>query len=243
MNAVQQTFLRVETKPDPGYRPTMIRELPASERPVNRLNSRGALVLSNSELLAAIIQTPIALHTANHLLAKYDGILGLARASTQELLDTDGLGPAKVAQIQAAFELGRRLLIASPQDRTQIRSPADAASMLMVEMMNLAQEHFLVICLNTKSYIIETRTLYVGSLSTTVIRIGEVFEPAIKNHAAAIIIAHNHPSGDPTPSPEDVQITTMITQAGQLLDIQVLDHLIIGYQRYVSLKERGLGFK
>jgi len=242
MQATQQTFLRVETKSDPNYKPTMIRELPPADRPVNRLNYHGPLALSNSELLAAIIQTPIALHTANHLLAKFGGILGLAKASTHELLDIDGLGPARVAQIKAAFELGRRLLTTPPEDRVQVRSPADVANLLMGEMMNLTQEHFLVICLNSKQYVIETRTLYVGSLNTSTIRIGEVFELAIANHSAAIIIAHNHPSGDPTPSPEDVQVTGMIVQAGKLLDIELLDSLVIGHMRYVSLKERGLGF-
>ena len=154
-----------------------------------------------------------------------------------------GIGPAKASQLKAALELGRRLLIASPEDKLQVKTPADAANLVMMEMMTLSQEHFRIICLDSKNYVIESPTLYVGSLNTSVIRVGEIFEPPLKCHAAAIICIHNHPSGDPTPSPEDVAVTELITQAGQLLDIDVLDHLIIGQQRYVSLKERGLGFK
>jgi DNA repair protein RadC len=242
MQATQQTFLRVETKPDPAYKPTMIRELPIEERPVSRLHNRGAHVLSNAELLAAIIQTPVALHTANVLLARFGGLFGLARANTNELLDVDGLGPAKVAQIKAAFELGRRVLVASPVDRQQVRSSADAANLMMMEMMTLEQEHIRLVLLDSKHYVLATPTMYVGSLNTSVIRVGELFREAIRQNCAAVIVVHNHPSGDPTPSPEDVAVTELITQAGHLLDIDVLDHLIIGQQRYVSLKERGLGF-
>jgi DNA repair protein RadC len=243
MSAVQQTFLKVETKPNPGHKPTMIRELPPSERPVNRLNYYGAGSVSNAELLAAIIQTPIALHTANVLLAKYQGLLGLARASIHELMEVQGLGPAKAAQIKAAVELGRRVLITSPRERPQVKSPSDAANLLMLEMMHLEQEHMRLILLDSKNYVIDTVTMYVGSLNTSVIRVGELFREAIKQNCAAVIVVHNHPSGDPTPSPEDVAVTELISQAGKLLDIDVLDHLIIGCQRYVSLKERGLGFK
>jgi len=228
-------------KPPP--RPIMVRELPPPERPVNRLHRYGAGSVSNAELLAAILQTPNALYTANLLLAKHHGLLGLARASTHELLDVDGLGPAKVAQLKAAMELGRRILVASPQDRVQIKSPADAANLMMAEMMHLEQEHMRLILLDSKNYVIDTPTMYVGSLNTSVVRIGELFREAVRQNCAAVIVVHNHPSGDPTPSPEDVAVTELITQAGHILDIDVLDHMIIGQQRYVSLKERGLGFK
>lgn len=243
MKTVQQSFIRMEPPADPDQEPVMIRELPEGERPVNRLHRYGPGALSTSELIAAIIQTPAALHTANRLLAKHHGLLGLARASTHELLEIPGLGPAKAAQLKAAMELGRRVLTTSPQDRLQIKSPADAANLMMLEMAPLEQEHMRLILLDSKNYVIDTPTMYVGNLNTSVIRIGELFREAIKRNCAAVIVVHNHPSGDPTPSPEDVTVTNLIVKAGELLDIQVLDHLIIGQQRYVSLKERGLGFE
>jgi len=224
-------------------RPVAVRELPVSERPVNRLHKYGVGSLSNMEIIAAVIQTPNALHQASALLAQYHGLLGLARAGTRELQDTPGLGPAKSAQLKAAMELGRRILIASPNDRIQVKSPADAANLLMPEMSVLEQEHMRLILLDSKNYVIDTPTMYVGNLNTSIIRVGELFREAIRQNCAAVIVAHNHPSGDPTPSPEDVAVTELITQAGTLLDIDVLDHLVIGQQRYVSLKERGLGFK
>ena len=220
----------------------LVREMPASEQPVNRLQHYGPTSLSSAELVAAVLQTPAALSLAHELLARFNGLLGLARASIHELCSVAGIGPAKASQLKAALELGRRLLIASPKDRHQVKSPADAANLDMTEMMTLNQEHFRVICLDSKNYVIKTVTLYVGSLNTSMIRVGEVFETAIKCHAAAILVVHNHPSGDPTPSPEDVNVTGLLVQAGKLLDIDVLDHLVVGQQRYVSLKERGLGF-
>ena len=242
MDATQQSFLHIERYDDLTHRPVTIRELPPEERPVNRLNRYGPTAVSNAELLAALIQTPNALHVASLLLAKHKGLLGLARASNSELLDTPGLGPARVAQLKAALELGRRVMIASPDDKIQVKSPADAANLLMMEMGNLEQEHMRLILLDSKNHIVDTPTIYVGSLSMSVIRVGELFREAIRQNCASIIVIHNHPSGDPTPSSEDVAVTAMIIQAGKLLDIEVLDHLIIGRQRYVSLKERGLGF-
>jgi len=155
MNITQRSFLPIEQYDYPDHRPVMIRELPPQERPVNRLHTCGARSVSNAELLAAIIQTPTALHTANLLLARFGGLLGLARASTHELLDIPGLGPAKVAQIKAALELGRRQLIASPQERLQIKSSADAANLMMLEMSALEQEHMRLILLDSKNYVID----------------------------------------------------------------------------------------
>lgn len=221
---------------------SLVRELPASEHPINRLRHYGPAALSQTELVAAVLQTPDALSLAQELLARFDGLMGLARASISELCTVDGIGPAKAAQLKAALELGRRLLVASPEERPQIKSPADAANMLMLEMSTLDQEHLCILILDTKNHLLAIETLYKGSLNTALIRVGEVFKRALKENAAAIIIAHNHPSGDPTPSPEDVRITQQIVQAGRLLDIEVLDHLVLGRQRYVSLKERGLGF-
>ena len=236
----QRSFLDPVHSPP---KPVMVRELPESERPVSRLHRYGTGSLSNTEIIASILQTPDALHQASTYLAKHDGLIGLARASVNELQEVDGVGPAQSARLKAAMELGRRILIASPNGRLQVKSPADAANLMMMEMSALEQEHMRLILLDSKNYVIATPTMYVGSLNTSVIRVGELFREAIRQNAAAMIVIHNHPSGDPTPSPEDVAVTELITQAGHLLDIDVLDHLIIGQQRYVSLKERGLGFK
>ena len=235
----------MNTKTALEYHPT-IKDLPVEERPRERLKKYGAGSLANAELLAIILRTGVGgenvLNLATRLLARFGGLMGLARASVSELCGEKGIGVAKAAQLKAAMELGRRLLIASPGERPQVKSPADAANLLMLEMSMLEQEHMRLILLDSKNYILDTPTMYIGSLNTSVIRVGELFREAIKQNSAAIIVVHNHPSGDPTPSPEDVAVTELITQAGQLLDIDVLDHLIIGQQRYVSLKERGLGF-
>ena len=227
------------------YHPT-IKELPLSERPRERLKKYGAGSLSTAELLAIILRTGVggesAIDVAMRLLAKFGGLLGLAKASFAELEKEHGLGLAKAAQLKAAFELGRRMVVASPRERPQIKSPAEAANLLMLEMGMLQQEHMRTILLDSKNRVLAIPTIYIGSLNASMIRIGELFREAIKQNAAAIIVVHNHPSGDPTPSLEDVKITKLLTRAGELLDIEVLDHLIIGRQRYVSLKERGLGF-
>lgn len=243
MNAQQASFIKMETKTIINLPPLKIKELPPQDQPINRLRRYGANSLSTAEILAAILQTPTALEQANRLLAHFGGLIQLARAPLSELQTMEGIGPAKAAQIKAALELGRRLLTASSEDSVQIRSPADAANVMMMEMMSLTKEHMVVMLLNSKSRIIKTVVAYVGSLNTSVIRVGELFEEAIREHAAAVIIFHNHPSGDPTPSPEDILVTELIVQAGKILDIDVLDHMIIGQQHYVSLKERGLGFK
>jgi len=238
--------MNMNTKTELEYHPT-IKDLPVEERPRERLKKYGAGSLANAELLAIILRTGVGgenvLSLSTRLLAKFGGLMGLARASFSELCGEKGIGVAKAAQLKAAMELGRRLLIASPGERPQVKSPADAANLLMMEMSFLEQEHMRLILLDSKNYVLDTPTMYIGSLNTSVIRVGELFREAIKQNCAAIIVVHNHPSGDPTPSPEDVAVTELLTQAGQLLDIDVLDHLIIGQQRYVSLKERGLGFK
>ncbi|MFQ6058286.1 MAG: DNA repair protein RadC [Anaerolineae bacterium] len=227
------------------YHP-MIKDLPVGERPRERLEHYGAGALSTAELIAILLRSGVAgesvLRLAERLLVRYGGLTGLAQASFAELCQEKGIGPAKVTQIKAALELGRRLLVASPQERPQVRSPADAANLLMLEMSILAQEQMRVILLDSKNRVLATPTIYQGSLNTSLIRVAELFREAVKQNCAAIIVVHNHPSGDPTPSPEDVGVTEQITAAGKLLDIEVLDHLIIGQQRYVSLKERGLGF-
>ena len=223
-----------------------IADLPRAERPRERLLRYGEAALSNAELLAIILRVGGAgqnvIRLAEALLARHEGLPGLARAGVEELTELKGVGEAKVAQIKASLELGRRLLASAPEERAQIRSPADAANLLMLEMSMLEQEHLRVILLDTRNRILTITTVYKGSLNSSMVRVGELFRGAIRRNAAAVIIAHNHPSGDPTPSPEDVAVTRQVVQAGQLLDIEVLDHVVIGRGRFVSLKERGLGF-
>jgi DNA repair protein RadC len=207
----------------------------------------GERALSTPELLAITIRTGVGgenvVRLSERLLVHFGGLPGLARASVTELQTVNGIGPAKAVEIKAALELGRRLLASAPEQRARVSSPADAANLLMSDMALLEQEHLRLILLDTRNQVLATPNVYVGSLNTSVIRVGELFRHAIKENAAAMIVAHNHPSGDPSPSPEDVQVTRQIASAGKLLDIDLLDHLIIGHGRYVSLKERGLGFE
>ncbi len=231
---------------DVEYQP-MIRDIPESERPRERLEHYGAGALSTAELLAILIRGGVqgenVVNLAMRLLVQHRGLGGLARASSSELEATRGIGPVKVTQIKAAFELGRRLLVESPDERPQIRSPADAANLVMMEMSLLEQEHLRLLLLDTKTRVLEMPTVYIGNLNTSVIRVGELFRYALRANCAGMIVVHNHPSGDPAPSPEDVRVTERIVQAGDLLDVEVLDHLIIGNQHFVSLKERKLGFR
>jgi DNA repair protein RadC len=230
---------------DAPYTPT-IKELPSSERPRERLLEYGVGALSTAELLAIILRTGTrdenVILLSHRILARFGNLAGMVQASTAEMISEHGLGPAKVAQLKAALELGRRMLVESPEERPQIRSPADAANLVMTEMGLLEQEQLRVILLDTKNRVLATPTVYKGSLNTSLIRVGELFRDAIRANCASLIVLHNHPSGDPTPSPEDVAVTRQIVEAGKLLDVEVLDHLVIGRQRFVSLKERGLGF-
>ncbi len=225
----------------------MIRDLPPDLRPRERLAYAGPGALSAAELLAIILRVgnrgESAIRMAERLLIRFGGVAGLARCSYDELCQEHGLGPAKATQIKAALELGKRLAAASPHEQPQVRSPADVANLVMLEMGLLEQEQLRVVLLDTKNSVIRLATVYTGSLNTAVVRVGEIFREAIRVNCASLIIVHNHPSGDPTPSPEDVRVTEMIVEAGRLLDIAVLDHLVIGRNRFVSLKERRLGFR
>ncbi len=219
-----------------------LRELPESERPVHRLHFYGPAALSTTELLAILTGSPHQLQDAANLMATFEGIGGLARANMPELQQQPGIGASTAARIKAAFELGRRLLVERPDDRPQIRTPADAANLVMAEMGLLEQEHLRTILLDTKNRVVGIPTIYVGSVNTTMIRVAEVFREAIRRNCPSLIVLHNHPSGDVSPSPEDVAVTRQIVEAGRLMDIEPLDHIIIGKNRFVSLKERGLGF-
>jgi len=186
--------------------------------------------------------TPHATHHAEELLVRFGGLPGILQARQEELCEIKGIGPSAAARLKAALECGRRLMTTVPEERLMVRSPADIAMALMAEMSHLEQEHFKVLTLDTRNRVLANTTLYIGCLDASHIRVGEVFREAVKRNAAALIIAHNHPSGDPTPSPEDVEVTRQIVKAGDLIDIELLDHLVIGQQRFISLRERGLGF-
>src|SRR5215210_5382265 len=199
-----------------------------------------------SELLAILLRVGVAgtnvVQLAQQLLVDHGGWAGLLRADYHDLCRRHGIGEAKAAALKAALEIGRRLLLTEHGQRFQIKSPSDAASLLMLEMSHLDQEHLRTVLLDTKNRVQAISTIYIGSLNASMVRVAEVFKEAIRRNSAALIVAHNHPSGDATPSPEDVLVTREIVQAGKLLDVDVLDHLIIGHGVWVSLRERGLGF-
>ena len=236
----------MDSLPPVEYSP-MIRDLPIDLRPRERMAYAGPGALSTTELLAIILRMggrgENVIRMSERLLTKFGGLAGLAQASHDELCLEKGIGEAKATQIKAALELGKRLLATAPHERPQVRSPADVANLLMLEMGLLEQEHLRTVLLDTKNVVQRVVNVYSGNLNTAVVRVGEVFREAIRSNCASIIVVHNHPSGDPTPSPEDVRVTEQIVEAGRLLDIDVLDHLVIGRNRYVSLKERGLGFR
>ena len=224
-----------------------VKEMPAEERPRERLAHAGPQALSTTELLAIILRTGMGgenvINMSTRILAQYGGLAGLARADFAQLAAVKGLGPAKTAQLLAAFELGRRLTLEAPEERLQIRSPADAAHFLTPLIGHKEQENFVVLYLDTRNRVTDREILYKGSLNTSLVRVAEVFRGAIRRNSAGIIVAHNHPSGDPNPSPEDVALTRRLVKAGKLLEVDLLDHLVIGQNRYVSLRERALGFE
>lgn len=222
---------------------THIREALYAEyrtKPRQRIAEHSAQALSDAEILACIIGSGAA--EAERVLVEVGGWLGLLQADYVGLCSLHGISHAKAAQIKAALELGRRLLLAQHSERIQIKSPSDVAQLMQLEMSHLDQEQLRAIALDTKNRIQKVHTVYVGSLNSAMIRVGEVFKEALKVNACSVIVVHNHPSGDPTPSPEDVLVTRQIYDAGKVLDIDVLDHLVIGQGRFVSLRERGLGF-
>ena len=218
-----------------------VRALPVKEQPAYRA-TYCAEACTTTELLAAVIRGTDQIEIASNLTARLGDIHGIAAANDVELKETRGIGVAKAAALKAAFELGRRLN-QPPASSQSIQSPDEAAAILMPRMQHLEREELVVLLLNTRNHPIgEPVVVYRGSLNSSLIRISEVLRPAVRSNAAAVIIAHNHPSSDPTPSPEDVAVTKAIVESGKLLDIQILDHLIIGHGRYVSLKSKGLGF-
>ncbi|MGO8949517.1 MAG: RadC family protein [Ktedonobacterales bacterium] len=224
---------------------TTVREMPTDERPRERLERHGAPSLQSAELLAIILRVGTskenAIELASRLLRQYGGLGGLLAMDFAELCNVHGLGVAKAAQLKAALELGRRVRLPEGE-RPQIGSPEDIVQLVIGEMGFLSQEQLRVLCLDTKNYVVHQEVIYQGTVNGSVVRIAEVFRPAVTRTCPAIVVVHNHPSGDPTPSDEDVRTTRQLAQAGQLLDIELLDHVIVGKYRHVSLKERGLGF-
>lgn len=228
------------------YQPTIL-DLPPCERPRERLREHGPRYLNNAELVAILLRSGMAgenaISLATRVLAEFDGLAGLARAGFTELCEQRGLNHAKASEIMAALELGRRIASLAPEERAQISCPQDAASLLSAEMEPLVQENLVALLLNTRNQVMSRRTIYVGTVNSSAVRPSEVLRPAIRENAPSIIVAHNHPSGDPTPSPEDISITRDLVAAGKLMDIELLDHLIIGHGgRFTSLKEKRLGF-
>ncbi len=220
-------------------------EMPNHERPRERLRDSGPEALADAELLAILLRVGVSgvnvVQLAQQLLIECGGWRGLQQASFHALQGRHGMGAAKAAQLKAALEIGRRLAMLSLEERFQISSPDDVAKLMLVDMAHLDQEHLKTICVDTKNRVLKIQTVYIGTLNAAGMRVGEIFKEAIKINSAALILCHNHPSGDPTPSPEDIAVTRQIVEAGKLLDIEVLDHLVIGQGRYVSLRERGLG--
>ncbi len=225
----------------------MVRDMPIAERPRERLRNFGPGALSNSELFAILLRTGVegesVVSLSQGLLSRFGGIRGIANATYRELCSYRGVSDAKCCQLMAALELGRWLVSLSPGDRAQISTPQDVANLLMAEMSFMEQEHLRVVLLNTKNQVLGMKEVYVGNVNSSVVRVSEVFRPAIRDNCPAIILVHNHPSGDPAPSEEDIQTTKQIVEAGALLDIEVLDHVVIGQQRFVSMKEKHLGFE
>lgn len=221
-----------------------IRELPAEERPRERLIAYGADALSTAELLAVLLRTGTeqnnAVGLAEHLLTHFSNLRGVANATIEELAGIHGIGPAKAAQIKAAIEFGRRLIAASPEERPKIRSPRDVYNLLGPSLRDEKREHFIALLLDTKNGVLRSRTVSVGDLSSSIVHPREVFSEAIRHGAASLIVSHNHPSGDPTPSPEDIAVTRRLAEAGELLGIELLDHIVLGDNRWISLKEKGL---
>jgi DNA repair protein RadC len=221
----------------------MIRDFPESERPRERFEQSGPASLSNHELLAILLRTGTkeesVLQLSNRLLTNFEGLRLLKEATLDEITAIKGIGKAKAIQVLAAVEIGRRISNLSYDDRYIIRSPEDGANYVMNDMRFLAQEHFVCLYLNTKNQVLHKKTVFIGSLNASIVHPREVFKEALRRSSASVICLHNHPSGDPTPSREDIEVTKRLVEAGKIIGIEILDHLIIGENKFVSLKEKG----
>lgn len=222
---------------------TGIKDMPEEMRPREKLMLKGEKNLDDAELLAIILgqgtRELSALELAQQLIYKYKSLRHLKDASLEELLEEKGIGPAKAVSVKASIEMGRRMAQDS-QVKTQIKSPDDVKNIVMEEMRYFDREHFRVIYLDRKGGMLEMQDISVGGLHSSIVHPREVFKVAVKKSAASLILVHNHPSGDPTPSQEDVEITRRLIEAGNIMGISVLDHIVIGDNTYCSLKSKGL---
>lgn len=219
----------------------MIKDLPEDERPRERLERKGPKVLSNIELLAILIRTgsrqKSAINLAEEIMRKFSNLYNLRNITIDELMMIKGIGKAKAIQILAAIELGSRMSQYVLERGMQIRSPSDCAEYIAEEVKSLEQEHFIGIYLDTKNRILAKKTLFIGSLNRSLVHPREVFKEALKHGCASIILVHNHPSNDVTPSPQDISITKRLIEIGELIGIEILDHLIVGANNYLSMRE------
>ena len=220
--------------------------MPADERPRERLRMRGPESLTNAELVAILLRTGTngenVVAVAQRILAKFGGLRGLGVAGFGELCNERAMGEAKAAQLIAAVELGKRIVHARPPERRIIRSPEDVYALLFAEMALLDREQLRVILLSTRNEVLSVREVYRGNVSSALVRVAEVFSDAVREGCPSIIVVHNHPSGDPTPSTEDAALTKQLIDAGSLLGVEVLDHVIIAREGHKSLKDLKLGF-
>ncbi|CAN5690746.1 DNA repair protein RadC [soil metagenome] len=228
-------------------RPLTIKELPSDERPREKLAAHGPAALSNAELLAILINTGSRGESVTALCQRIlgesgGGLRGVMKRDLDSLTEIRGVGPAKAVTILAAIELGRRIAQLTPEERSQIRNPDDLAVIFEPRLMALDQEQLWVALLDTKHRLERLVPVYQGSVNSAQVRIAEVFKEAIRANAPAIALAHNHPSGDPTPSADDIALTADLDRAARLLDIELIDHLVIGDGRWLSLRRLGLGF-
>ncbi|MCY8959410.1 RadC family protein [Bacillus atrophaeus] len=223
--------------------PLKLRDFPENEKPRERLLQYGAENLANNELLAILLRTGTkkesVMDLSNRLLHSFEGLRLLKEASVEELSGISGIGLVKAVQILAAMELGSRIHKFANEEKYVVRSPEDGANFVMEDMRFLTQEHFVCLYLNTKNEVIHKRTIFIGSLNSSIVHPREVFKEAFKRSAASFICIHNHPSGDPTPSREDIEVTRRLFECGNLIGIELLDHLVIGDKKFVSLKEKG----
>ncbi len=222
----------------------IIRELPPEQRPRERMLKEGATSLSDIDLLAIMLRTGTAKSSAMELaaaiLSRFKDLRVLSQATIEELSEIKGIGPVKAVQVKAALELGRRLAALPAEERTIIRCPEDVCSLLMEDLRNMDREYFLALLLNTKNQVLAKETISIGTLNASMVHPRELFKVAIRRSAAAVILVHNHPSGDPTPSREDIALTKRLQEAGEIIGIDVLDHIVIGDNRFTSLKSQGL---
>ena len=220
-----------------------IHDVHEADRPRERLIRQGARSLSNQELIAILLGTGTkresVLTVANRVLINFEKLHNLKHATLEEITEIKGIGEAKAVLLLAAIELGRRLASKDLEERFTIRSPEDAATFLMQDMTSLQQEHFVCLFLNVKNQVLHKQTIFVGSLNASIVHPREIFREAVKRSAASIICSHNHPSGIPTPSPEDIDVTTRLYEAGKIVGVDLLDHVIIGDHQFISMKEKG----